>query len=122
MPPAARIRSTSTSTLLNGRPMKFNRVNLAKTRLIAKAVRFGVFLFASLGISIGHGFATTPFQKILIVVLENTNFDEAIEQPFLKVLADRGAVLTNYFAQTHPSQPNYIALVSGSAHEVDDLP
>lgn len=55
----------------------------------------------------------------MIVVLENTDYDEAIEQPFLRSLAGRGGLLTRFYAETHPSQPNYIALVSGSTHGVD---
>lgn len=31
----------------------------------------------------------------------------------LKWLAERGITLTNYFALTHPSQPNYVAAVGG---------
>lgn len=55
----------------------------------------------------------------MIVVLENANYDEALRQPFLRSLAARGALLTHFSAEAHPSQPNYIALVSGSTHGVD---
>jgi phosphatidylinositol-3-phosphatase len=57
------------------------------------------------------------FQHIVVVVLENHAFGEivgAADAPFLNDLASRGAVLTQSYAVTHPSQPNYLALFSGS--------
>ena len=58
------------------------------------------------------------FKKVMMVVLENTDYAQAIQQPFLAKLASLGANLTNFYAETHPSQPNYIAMVSGSTHGV----
>lgn len=55
------------------------------------------------------------FRKVMIVILENTDYEKAMAQPYLAKLAERGALLTNYHAVTHPSQPNYIALVAGDA-------
>ena len=60
-----------------------------------------------------------PPTKIMTVVLENTNYDAALRQPFLASLARRGALLTHFTAEAHPSQPNYIALVSGSTFGVN---
>jgi hypothetical protein len=56
--------------------------------------------------------------KIMTVVLENTNYEDALRQPFLASLARRGALLTHLTAEAHPSQPNYIALISGSTFGV----
>jgi hypothetical protein len=61
---------------------------------------------------------THTFTKTMIVVLENTDYEEAMHQPFLASLAKRGALLANFTAEAHPSQPNYIALISGSTHDV----
>jgi hypothetical protein len=36
----------------------------------------------------------------------------------LKWIASQGIVLSNYFAITHPSQPNYVASVGGDTHGV----
>ena len=58
------------------------------------------------------------FQRMITVVLENTNYDEAVRQPFLSSLISRGVLLTNFHAVTHPSQGNYIAMISGSTHGV----
>lgn len=52
--------------------------------------------------------------RVLLVVLENTDLASALQQPFLASLAARGALLQNYHAITHPSEPNYIALTAGS--------
>lgn len=60
------------------------------------------------------------FNKVMIIVLENTSYDDAVEQPFIGSLTHRGALLTRFSAETHPSQPNYLALISGSAHGVHD--
>src|ERR1700736_17368 len=59
-----------------------------------------------------------PQTKIMMVVLENTDYDTALHQPFLASLAERGALLTHFTAEAHPSQPNYIALISGSTFRV----
>lgn len=53
------------------------------------------------------------FRKVMVIVLENTDYAEALAQPYLAELAKRGALLTNYHAVAHPSQPNYIALIAG---------
>jgi len=70
------------------------------------------------------GFEYPAFQKpnatkVVLVVLENTNPENAINQTFLRSLAASGAYLSNYYAIAHPSQPNYIALLSGSTEGVD---
>ncbi|MBI3553197.1 MAG: hypothetical protein HY077_11930 [Elusimicrobia bacterium] len=59
------------------------------------------------------------FKKVMIVVLENTDYDHALGQPFLGKLARQGALLSGYYAVDHPSQPNYVALVSGDTLGVD---
>ena len=53
-------------------------------------------------------------QHVITVVLENTDYEQALAQPFLAQLARNGGLLTNYSAVTHPSQPNYFALTAGS--------
>lgn len=54
------------------------------------------------------------FDRAIFVIFENTNYSDALKQPFLGQLARQGALLTNFMALTHPSQGNYIALTSGS--------
>jgi phospholipase C len=57
-------------------------------------------------------------KHIVIVILENKNADSAKSQPFMGWLARDGAYLEKYYAITHPSQPNYIAMISGSTQSV----
>ena len=64
--------------------------------------------------------APESVKHILIVVLENEDASRAERQPYMKELAARGAVLRNDHALTHPSQPNYIAMVAGSLFDVKD--
>lgn len=53
------------------------------------------------------------FDRIAIIWLENTDYDLAAGDPNLAALAKKGISLTNKFAVTHPSMPNYAAAVSG---------
>jgi hypothetical protein len=64
--------------------------------------------------------ARAPFKKIFVVVLENDDYEDAYAQPFMKKLADEGALFEDFRAITHPSYPNYIAMTSGSTHGIDD--
>lgn len=68
--------------------------------------------------------ATVPTpDHVVVVVLENKDVDQVLgtgEAPFLDHLAQTGADFTNAHAETHPSQPNYLALFSGSTQGVTD--
>jgi hypothetical protein len=60
---------------------------------------------------------------VMIVVLENKDVDQVLsgsDAPYLQSLADRSADLTAAHAETHPSQPNYIALFSGGTQGITD--
>jgi len=62
---------------------------------------------------------------IVVVLMENNSFDQILGDTssttvFLRKLADEGANFTNAFAITHPSEPNYFALFSGSTQGVRD--
>lgn len=53
--------------------------------------------------------------------MENHSHADVIgspDAPYLTSLAQRGADFTHSFAITHPSEPNYLALFSGSTHGV----
>ena len=61
--------------------------------------------------------AVPRFAHIVVAVLENHSYSQIVssaEAPFLTGLAHNGAVLTHSYAVTHPSEPNYLALFSGS--------
>ena len=58
---------------------------------------------------------------MLIVVFENKAFGQIAgsrSAPYLNALMAHSAVYTDFRAETHPSQPNYIALFSGDTHGV----
>jgi hypothetical protein len=64
---------------------------------------------------------------IVIVIEENKAFGEVIgsaNATYLNSLVPEGALLTNFHALHHPSQPNYLELFSGSNQAVcnDDCP
>ena len=65
-----------------------------------------------------HPSAVAAVKHIFIVILENTDAAVAEGLPFIRHLAANGAILLDYRALTHPSQPNYIALVAGNTHGV----
>ncbi|CUS15865.1 unnamed protein product [Tuber aestivum] len=53
------------------------------------------------------------FNRFVTIWLENTDYDKAAGDPNLSWLAKKGILLSNYFAVTHPSEPNYVASVGG---------
>ena len=55
------------------------------------------------------------FERVLIIVLENRDYDEAIADGYLGQLAKQGASFINFHGLFHPSYPNYLAMVAGKA-------
>jgi phosphatidylinositol-3-phosphatase len=76
--------------------------------------------------------ATTPtarppavprFAHIVVVVEENRADSQVLgspDAPYLNALGRDGAVLTDSYGIRHPSQPNYLALFSGSTRGLTD--
>ncbi|MFD8496649.1 alkaline phosphatase family protein [Amycolatopsis sp. NPDC059657] len=68
--------------------------------------------------------STVPaFDHIVLVMFENKKYSSingSSSAPYFNKLASQSAKFTNSFAVTHPSQPNYIALFSGSTQGVDN--
>lgn len=60
------------------------------------------------------------FDRFVTIWLENTDFSSAMADPNLSALASQGIELTNYFALTHPSEPNYVASVGGEYFGMDN--
>lgn len=60
---------------------------------------------------------------IVIVVEENRSYKAVIGNraaPYINALARGGALFSRSYAVAHPSQPNYLALFSGSTQDVAD--
>lgn len=63
------------------------------------------------------------YDHIVIVIEENHSFDEIIgspDAPYINTLAREGVLFTDAHGVAHPSQPNYIALFSGSTQGISD--
>ncbi|HMC12818.1 MAG TPA: alkaline phosphatase family protein [Gallionellaceae bacterium] len=64
---------------------------------------------------------------IVIVIEENKAYGQIIgngDTPYINALAKRGMLFTQSYGVTHPSQPNYLALFSGTTHGItgDECP
>lgn len=60
---------------------------------------------------------------IVIIIEENHGYEQIMDSknaPYINQLAEKGALFTNSSALTHPSQPNYLGLFSGSMQGVRD--
>jgi len=53
-------------------------------------------------------------QRVIHLVFENADYEDVIANPVFKRVADAGVLFTGARAVAHPSQPNYIAMISGS--------
>src|SRR5579871_3823332 len=91
-------------------------------RLVRAAATFGAAIFG-LSLAASTAFADPALPQpdhVVVIVMENHSFAQIMngrDAPFLKRLAEGGATFTNAFAETHPSEPNYFALFSGSTHD-----
>lgn len=64
----------------------------------------------------------TP-DHVVVVVMENHSYNEVVGNsaaPYISSLASSGANFTQSFAITHPSEPNYLAMFSGSTQGLTD--
>lgn len=83
-----------------------------------------LILWTTLSLPADTLFAQTPLPKpdhIVVVIEENHSFGQIIDSPaapYFNELIHQGALLTNAYGITHPSQPNYIALFAGSTEGI----
>jgi len=81
------------------------------------------FLGVSAGTATAAASAVPRYDHVLMVIMENHSAQNIIGNPaapYINSLATSGASMTQSFAITHPSQPNYIALFSGALNGVLD--
>ncbi|QSZ32749.1 hypothetical protein DSL72_002328 [Monilinia vaccinii-corymbosi] len=62
------------------------------------------------------------FNRFVNIWFENTDFETARADPNFRCFAEKGITLTNYYAVTHPSEPNYMAAVGGDYFGLDGDP
>src|ERR1700746_515225 len=88
-------------------------------------------LLGAFGCGSSSSSATSPtsstgfsqFGQVLLVVEENSSYSEVIgnsSMPYLNSLAAKYGLATQYFANTHPSLPNYLILTTGVPESFDD--
>jgi len=69
------------------------------------------------------GTAIPRYDHVVVVMEENTSETSiygSANAPYINSLKDNGVYFTQSFAITHPSQPNYVALFSGSTQGLSD--
>jgi hypothetical protein len=106
--------------------MKASHPRIAAVFLVAVALA---------AIVVAAAFAKGPIKKqgpkanghaldhVFLIMLENHSQSSVIgdaNAPFITSLAHTYAMAANYYGVTHPSQPNYIATISGSNWGVND--
>ncbi|MGW3207877.1 alkaline phosphatase family protein [Streptomyces sp. NPDC001135] len=91
---------------------------------VAAFAAASVGLWTGLGEESAHAAGAVPSpDHVVVVVFENHAYSQVIgssSAPYLNSLRSGGASLTQSYAETHPSQPNYFALFSGSTQGITD--
>lgn len=65
----------------------------------------------------------TRYQHIVWIVFENKEFSQVIgsaDAPYINSIANQCGVATSFYAESHPSLTNYIAMTSGSTQGISD--
>ena len=63
---------------------------------------------------------SATFDNMLVILLENTDYSDAVADPNLQAFASTGILYTNWKAISHPSEPNYIAMITGDTQGITD--
>jgi phosphatidylinositol-3-phosphatase len=56
----------------------------------------------------------TPIQHVITIVMENEGLSAILAEPYESSLCKEYACASNYYAECHPSLPNYLSLTSGA--------
>ena len=75
------------------------------------------------GSSRSGGTGRGKIRHVVWILMENHSYGEIVgsdQAPYLNRLANTYGLATHYFAVSHPSLPNYIALTSGSTQGISD--
>jgi acid phosphatase len=88
--------------------------------------RFYIFAVFSVISSVVSQTALAQVPKpahVVVVIEENHGYSQIIgssQAPYINTLATQGALFTKSYAVSHPSEPNYLALFSGSTQGIVD--
>ncbi|MGE5435508.1 MAG: phosphoesterase, partial [Candidatus Doudnabacteria bacterium] len=61
--------------------------------------------------------ARRRYRHVVWIVFENKQYSQIIgspNAPYINKVANQCGLATNFYAEAHPSLPNYIAMTSGS--------
>ena len=64
-----------------------------------------------------------PIKHVIVIVLENAAYSSVYENssvPYLNSIGNKYALLTNYHGISHPSLPNYLAIITGTNFGISD--
>ncbi|WP_405087076.1 alkaline phosphatase family protein [Microbispora sp. NBC_01389] len=100
--------------------MPSRRITALAAALTLSAASLG--LWATGGIGARAATLPTPDHTV-VVVFENHAYSQVVgssSAPYINSLKSGGANLTAFYGETHPSQPNYFAMFSGSTQGITD--
>jgi phosphatidylinositol-3-phosphatase len=63
------------------------------------------------------------FRHVYLIIFENREYADIVgssRAPYINSLIGRYGLATNFYGERHPSEPNYIALTSGSTQGITD--
>ena len=95
---------------------KVNSRTFIRKGLVCVAIAAAVVLSCSFD----PGPPPPRYDHILIVIEENHSAAQVMGNPYLSALAAIGSSFSAMYGITHPSQPNYFALFSGSTQGITD--
>jgi hypothetical protein len=90
----------------------------SRNTAMARAFLTAVFCLGAVSFATA---AVPRYDHVLIVVMENHGLSQVVgspSAPYITALSSQGANFTNSHGVAHPSQPNYLALFSGSTQGV----
>ena len=99
----------------------FPHITRARLAGFSGSLIIGLTIVAALHPVYVRGSVVPAFDHVFTVVMENHSYSEIIgnsSAPYINSLAGQYGLATNYFAVSHPSLPNYLALAGGSTFGV----
>jgi len=101
--------------------MKLKHLALGVVPLLTAGLLAGPSLASA---NSGGGEGSVPkYDHIVVIMMENQKYSTIIGNPAMpniNGLANTYGLATDYFGVTHPSEPNYVALVGGSFFGIQD--
>jgi phosphatidylinositol-3-phosphatase len=100
------------------RTSRMTAVAATAVAVIAASLTVGLSAVSGATAHRGHGHGHhVRLDRVFVIMLENHSKKSVIgdpNTPFITSLAHKYGEAANYFGVTHPSEPNYVAMISGS--------